>query len=270
MINNLKRAIQIFTILLPIPLSLSACTSVMASKNGMVLAGHNEDWNQSNHFIHFEPAAPNLFGCFYVSNGTSWVLCGINDQGLFLGDNSVRDTGWSPDPSKKEYLDNPRLQILQTCATVGDVRHFFETYDVSLLKGLRFPISDRSGASMVVEYAEGKVRFITENQWYQVSTNFLRTTYPGDNVPCNRFIKATQIFKSANELNVPLIHSILKETHQEGTYATKFSCIYDLKSKIIHLYYNHDFEHTIIFNLDEELNKGPHSFSIFGIFFIQD
>lgn len=269
MTNNVKRIIKIFTISLPISFSLFACTSIMANKNGMVLAGHNEDWNEANHFVHFNPPTPNLFGCFYVSNGTSWVLGGINDQGLFLSDNSVSDTGWLPDASKIKYIGNPRLQILQTCATVGDVRHFFETYNISLLKGLRIPVSDGSGASMVVEYAEGKVRFITENQWYQVSTNFLRTTFPGDNVPCNRFSKANQIFRGASELNVPLIHLILRETHQEGTYATKFSCIYDLKKMIIYLYYNYDFEHTIIFDLNEELKQGPHSFSIFGIFMIQ-
>jgi hypothetical protein len=42
-------------ILLPTADAFS-CTSMMAIKNGMVLAGHNEDWNNQNHRINFIPA----------------------------------------------------------------------------------------------------------------------------------------------------------------------------------------------------------------------
>ncbi|RPI76641.1 MAG: hypothetical protein EHM45_12315 [Desulfobacteraceae bacterium] len=261
-------ALALILILLPAADEL-ACTSMMATKNDMVLAGHNEDWNGSYHWINFIPAAEGRFGCFNITWGSSWVQGGMNDQGLFLGDNSVSGTGWRADPAKLDFPGNPRLHILQTCATVADVRKFFETYNVSLLKELRFPIADRSGAAMVVEYAQGSVRFVTEKTWYQVSTNFLRTNYPGSKVPCQRFRTAQRMLDSANELSAELIRSVLSATHQEGTYETVYSCIYDLKAGSINVYYSHNFENAVVFNLDDELKKGAHSVRLSELFKVE-
>jgi hypothetical protein len=246
-----------------------ACTTVMAAKNGMVLAGHNEDFNNPRTQINFLPAADGRFGCFYVSWENGWVLGGMNDQGLLIHDNGVTGTGWRADPAKPDFPGNPRLHILQTCATIADVRRFFETNNVPNLYEMRFPVVDRSGASMVVEYAQGSVRFITENTWYQLSTNFLRTEYPGAEVPCNRFRLARQIFDPAKELSVPLIRSILSATHQEGRFPTLFSCIYDLKAGLIYVYHFHNFEEVAVFNLAEELKKEPQSIALPGLFTVQ-
>jgi choloylglycine hydrolase len=246
-----------------------ACTSVMAAKNDMVLAGHNEDWSNSRHWVNFIPAGAGRFGCFFTSWESDWTIGGVNDQGLFLGDNSVSKTGWHADPAKLNFPGNPRLHILQTCATVADVRKFFETYNVLLLNELHFPFADRTGAAMVVEYAQGKVRFVTEKTWYQISTNFLRTDYPGIEVPCKRFQTAQQMFDSAGELSVPLIRSILSATHQEGNYPTVYSGIYDLKAGLIYVYRNHNFKKEMIFNLDDELKKGAHTVKLSKLFSVQ-
>jgi hypothetical protein len=255
-------------ILLPAADGLS-CTTVMAAKNGMVLAGHNEDWNNPYAQINFIPATAGRFGCFYVGWESGWVLGGMNEQGLLLHDNSVAATGWRADPAKQNFPGNPRLHILQTCATIADVRQFFDAYNVPLLNELRFPIADRSGASMVVEYAQGSVRFVTEKTWYQVSTNFLRTDYPGTEVPSDRFRLARQMLDSANELSVPLIRSVLSATHEEGNYPTVYSGIYDLKAGLIYVYRNHNFKKEMIFNLDEELKKGAHTVKLSKLFSVQ-
>ena len=50
--------------------------------------------------------------------------------------------------------------ILGTCATCEDVKDFFEKYNVPGLERARFPIADRTGASMVVEYGQAAVQFV--------------------------------------------------------------------------------------------------------------
>jgi hypothetical protein len=244
-----------------------ACTTLLATKDGVVLAGHNEDMPGSNHMVNFIPAASGHFGCCSISWGADWTVCGVNDQGLFLGDESLSRTGWSRDPAKADYPGNPRLEILQTCATVADVQRFFETHNISLLDELSFPIADRNGSSKIVEYANGKVQFVTEKTWYQVSTNFLRTLHPGDVVPSRRFYIAKNMLEDATELSVPLIRSVLSATHQEGiNVQTIFSCICDLKKGDIYLYFMHDFGKVIMFNLDEQLKKGHQSSKLPSLF----
>ena len=255
----------LMTILMPTA-KVSACTSLMAAKDGTVLAGHNEDWNGSNHRINFIPATSGHFGSFSISWGFDWTQGGMNDQGLFLGDNSVAETGWSADPAKSNFPGNPRLEILQTCATASDVKHFFETYNVTLLKILRFPVADRSGASMVVEYAKGKVPICYGKCMVPVSTNFLRTIYPGDTVPCWRFPLAMQMLGTAGQLNAELFRSVLSATHQEGATKTIYSCIYDLKEGLITLYYRYNYQKAIVFNLVEELKKGHQSIQLPSLF----
>ncbi len=268
--KNIKLLYTVALIMILLPAADGfACTSMMAIKNSMVLVGHNEDWTHSHHWVNFIPAAAGRFGCFYISWGHSWPIGGMNDQGLFLGDNSVAKTGWRADPAKQNFPGNPRLHILQTCATVADVRLFFDAYNVPLLNELRFPFADRSGAAMVVEYAGGSVRFVTEKTWYQVSTNFLRTDYPGTEVPCNRFRIAWQMLDSANELSVPLIRSILSATHQEGEYSTVYSNIYDLKAGLIYVYRKYNFKEVVVLNLDDELKKGARTVKLSKLFSTQ-
>lgn len=250
--------LALLAVTLPHPSSL-ACTTVMAEKNGLVLAGHNEDLDKYNHRINFLPGSDRLYGCFYTSWGRDWPINGMNDQGLFLGDNSISGTGWKADDGKADFPGNSRLHILQTCATVSDVKKFFETYNVSLLKDLHFPVADRSGARMVVECANGKVNFIVEDTWYQISTNFLRTQYPGKEVPCGRFKSARETFEATQELSPALVRSILSATHQEGSAFTIYSCIFDLKARTIDLYFKHNFDKPLSFNLADEIQKGPHS-----------
>ena len=58
---------------------------------------------------------------------------------------------------------------------------------------------------------------------------------------------------------------ILKATHRSqynliGT--TQYSNIYDLSNGLVYVYYFHDFDNEIIFNLSEELKKGRHYFDL--------
>jgi penicillin V acylase-like amidase (Ntn superfamily) len=213
-----------------------ACTMIMAARDGVVLAGNNEDWRNPRTRITFVPASEGRHGYVFFGFDDGGPQGGMNDQGLFIDGNAVASTGWKVDPNKKPLAAHPIHEILGACATVADAQAFFETTNVFALDRARFPVADRSGASMVVEHAGGQVRFVRENTWYQVSTNFLRTLYPGENVPCNRFLLASKIMAAADALNLALIRAALSATHQEGDHPTVYSNICDLTAGTVTLY----------------------------------
>jgi tetratricopeptide (TPR) repeat protein len=248
--------------------SASACTIVMASKDGAVLVGNNEDFGSARTRVFFFPAQPGRYGCvLFGFDGAPQG--GMNDQGLFIDANAVKPTGWQAQPGKPGYIGFIFNDILYNCASVAEVQAWFEKYNVWALAKARFPVADRSGASMVVEYAQGQVRFVKEPGWFQVSTNFLRSEHPGQNVPCNRFQLAEQLMGTAGKLDLPLLRSVLSATHQEGDNPTVYSIIYDLKNGMITLYHFHNFEEAVVLNLAEELKKGERSLELPSLFKVQ-
>ncbi len=94
------------------------------------------------------------------------VQGGMNDQGLFIDGNSPAPTGWKPDAGKPAFRGSVLMVLLGTCATCQDVKEFFGKLNVPALERARIPVADRSGASMVVEYGQGRVQFIRSDTWY--------------------------------------------------------------------------------------------------------
>ena len=255
-------AIFVITFLFFTTLQSSACTMVMASKDGLVLAGNNEDWKNPKTKAKFIPATTDEFGrvCFGFDDG--YAQGGMNDQGLFIDANAISPTDYKSSPNKDNYSGPMIDYILATCATVNVAIAFFEKYNTLGLRQARFPISDKTGASMVVEWAEGKVQFVKPDSWYQVSTNFVFTNVKNKKYPCSRYNIADTLFQQATELSVGLIRAILSATHQEDNYPTVYSNIFDLKNGIGYVYNFHNFEEVWKFNLADELKKGEKTYDL--------
>jgi penicillin V acylase-like amidase (Ntn superfamily) len=191
---------------------------------------------------------------------------GMNDQGLFVDGNALAPTVWKPDPAKQAFRGSAMMVILGTCANIKDVQAFFEKNNVPGLERARFPVADRTGASMVVEYAEGAVQCVRSDTWYQVATNFVISNIADGNYPCWRYKVADKIMSGAKELGVELIREVLDKTHQEGRALTVYSNIYDLKKGIIYLYNLRNFKEVVVLNLSEELKKGQRRVDLASLF----
>jgi len=245
-----------------------ACTIVMASKNGIVLVGNNEDWKNRKTKMWFIPASKGEYGrvCFGFDRDFGFAQGGMNDQGLFIDANAIAPTDWKSTEGKPTFTGSLMDQILTECATVEDAVAFFEKYNMPSLRRARFPIADRTGASMVVEWGNGKVQFVKKTGDYQISTNFVISECPDGNYPCWRYNKADSIFRQTDGMSVDLIRDILDATHQEGRYATVYSNIFDLKNGIVYLYHLYDFDHGIKIDLEKELKQGRKSVDIPSLF----
>ncbi len=243
-----------------------SCTIVMAARDGLVLAGNNEDRDHPQTIVTFVPATEEYHGRVVFGYDDAPVQGGLNDQGLFIDGNALRPTGWRPDPDKPTMLMPVMTTILATCATCEDVEALFEKWNVRGLAQARFPVADRTGASMVVEYGRGKVRCVRSGTWYQIATNFVMSDIEDGNYPCWRYRTADKILSEAEALSLELVREALEKTRQAGRSRTVYSNIYDLKRGLIHVYNLGDFRTAVVLDLAEELKKGQRTIALSSLF----
>jgi len=121
---------------------------------------------------------------------------------------------------------------------------------------------DKEGNSVIIG---GDTNIFKDNN-FQVCTNYLQLHPELGGYPCWRYNTAFQMLEQSNEISIDLFKNILDAVHIENYYPTQYSNIYDIKNGLIYLYYYHNFDHSIIFNLDEELKKGEHLYLIQSLF----
>jgi tetratricopeptide (TPR) repeat protein len=264
----MKRLSYLLIIILFIAVADSSegCTIVMVAKGKIVLAGNNEDWKNPKTKIWFIPASDGEYGRVCVGFNDLNPQGGMNDQGLFLDANALAPTGWKPEEGKSNFPGHLLDRILAECATVEDAIILCDKYNIPALAQARFPIADRTGASVVIEYGKGKVQYVRKTGVYQIATNFVITNVTDENYPCTRYRTADKILKNAEDVSLDLVRAVLSATHQEGQYPTLYSNICDLRNGILYLYNFHNFEEVVQFNLEEELKKGKKTYDIPSFF----
>jgi hypothetical protein len=245
---------------------VQSCTIVMVAKGNLVLVGNNEDWKNPNTKMWFIPAEDGEYGrvCFGFDN--MFAQGGMNDQGLFIDANAISPTEWNATEGKPYFRGDIMDKILATCATIEDAIAFFEEHNVPSLRQARFPVADKSGETMVVEWAKGKVQFVKRTGIYQISTNFVMTNVKDGEYPCWRYRTAKRMFEEAEEVSADLVRDILSAAHLEGRTPTQYSNIYDLNSGDVYIYYFHDFKTFKKINLKTELEKGKKVYDIPALF----
>jgi len=79
----------------------------MAARNGLVLAGNNEDRNHPQTIVSFMPATESFYGRVVFGYDDAPIQGGMNDQGLFIDGNAIAPTGSRSSPAKKKNGDGP-------------------------------------------------------------------------------------------------------------------------------------------------------------------
>jgi len=251
------------------------CTIVMAVQDEIVLVGNNEDRAHIETVVSFIPSEGNNNGAILFGYDDAPFQGGMNDKGLFIDGNALPPTGWRAERGKPEWREDSFRKllglsatekdaesfikyILLNFATVAEVKDFIEKYNHPVLANAKFPVADRTGASMVIEFGRGSVQRVERNGWYQISTNFVQSDIADQNYSCWRYNAAEKSFRQAKRLDLPLSRGILKATHQEDEQwiYTVYSNIYDLRYGVIYLYNRSDFDKVVRLDLAEELRKG--------------
>jgi len=191
----------------------------------------------------------------------------MNEKGLFVDGNALAPKGWKRDAFKPDFKRGLMDTLLATCADVADVKKFFNTYNVRYLNYARFPVMDRFGNSMVVEWYNKEVTFLENDQHYQVATNFLGSAYVGKEKPCWRYNNAVDVIQKREGFSTTTITTALKSSAQNSIHSiTMYSFVCDLKTGDIWIYNFGDFENPVKFNLQEEITKGTKEYHLVDLF----
>lgn len=237
-----------------------ACTAFCASGAGQVLVGNNEDYINPRTKIWFVPSARGSYGRVYVGFDDLWPQGGMNERGLWFD-------GFSAPPVRvptelPTFQGNLIDTVMAECETVEEVVRVFGRYNRGFLREAILMFADASGDAVSIE-GDAIVR---KSHRYFVQTNFHQSRPPTGGRD-GRFATASLMLEQAGEhISVDLFRRILAATHQRGGAPTLYSNVYDLRARTMHLYYFHDFERAVTFDLDDELKKGARVLDIPSLF----
>ena len=170
----------------------------------------------------------------HTSSVTGSPYCsmdGLNEKGVSIGLMSVPGAQPPFDPNKISLgcLDIIRL-ILDYAANTEEAVSLIQKYNFKDEEHpVHYLISDRNGNSVVIEFVNGELKVIHNNEPLQVSTNFIIT---GSNAPlsttCWRYNSAYKSLKSTNGfIDKSAAMNILKSVSQN---ITMWSAVYDNNS----------------------------------------
>jgi hypothetical protein len=244
----------------------------MAAKEDKILTGRNADWNNIDVRMLVIPPSEAKYGRIYLgAEGSGGFIntTGMNDQGLWYGSTSLYDGAALPTRNDiKNYYNKPTWpyelieKVMEECTTVDEAIIIFSTYFEPYWTG-HYLIVDKDGNSVIIEFGEKDVVFIPKKNIYQVMTNFPNAdTLNARWYNCYRYKTAESMLANSDEISTDLFRTICDAVHQEGSSPTSLSTVYDLNNGNLFVYYFHNYEEVLVFNLNEELTKGENYYKI--------
>jgi hypothetical protein len=241
------------------------CTVIYAASSSLALAGNNEDSFNPLTRIWFIPASDGQHGRVYFGYDDLLPQGGLNDQGLFFDGLSVPYEALVTSPQKPDFPGGPLAmidEVMARSATVEEALNFFDRYRRLGLETGQLFFGDTTGNSAIVE---GNATLRKQGS-YQIATNFRQSENPDPPYPDDRYTTADERLSQAGSYSPELFRQILDATHQDHYVQTVYSQVYDLKQGLIYLYLFHDYDHSVVLNLADELAKGPHTASLGSLF----
>lgn len=285
---NLKHLATRFTMFILLALSLGcrdlphvecdegsqygSCTIFTVTQGDVVLFGNNEDGGGMGTYIWLCPAQEiatpqgdiSIYGAMALgynyndAGSDGYAQGGLNSQGLCADGNAVPRVSLNPHPERESPFTYLIEQVLWTCSTVNETIEWFESHNMGAQWSAQIHFADASGDAMVASVVDGEFTYTRKGSaHFLVSTNFnLANTSSAFAYPCWRYDTATTMLEeidSEGELTVEAVRDVLDAVHEEGTYGTKYSNIFDLVDRVVYIYHDHDFEDVVRLDLDEEL-----------------
>lgn len=225
---------------------LYGCTIFVLTDQGRTLFCNNEDWSNPRARMWFVPGGEGFFGAVYVGFDDGWAQGGMNTEGLAYDWVAGFNDQWKAERGMKRVRGNSSQRMTETCSTVPEAIEFYRTHQEPSFARSRILIADRSGASVIIGYKEGKLHVEESRQ--------CRGFGYGHETLEKELAKGPE----PTERNG---FRILAACRQDGEYATKYSNVFDLRSGEIVLSVP-DEEGEVRLKLSDELRKGGHYFDL--------
>jgi hypothetical protein len=243
--------------------SQAGCTVVYAADGTSALGGNNEDFRNPLTKIWFIPGEDEAYGSAFVGYDDLVVQGAMNEAGLFYDGLAVREVEVPAKPGKRTSTGaNFTFEVLSRCESVDCVLAMYNDASMPGIWNGQALFGDRFGDSVIIE----PLTTIPKSGLFQVATNFFQSEVEPAARTDPRYVTATTMLEHADHFSVELIRDVLDATHQEGAAETLYSTVYELSRGIIHLYYFHDFDTQVTFDVRAELAKGIHAYEMAGLF----
>ena len=265
----------------------SSCTIFTVAIGETVYFGNNEDYKLNNAYQWYIPSQnittrygiKEIYGGVFLGfdnnndeNVDTWPQGGMNEYGLCFDVNGLPAVAlYLDDRIPFPYSNYELSQVQWECRNVEEVINWYQNHRFYSLGG-QIHYADKSGDAVVVS-ANTTTRqwvFTRKNSTFLVSTNFNLDDTENGYYPCSRYTAASQMLGeiTENNLTISTCANVLYEVHQEGTYGTKYSNIFDPVNLDIYFNQGKQFSNYEKINLLEKLN-GEESFEekekFFGI-----
>jgi hypothetical protein len=250
-----------------------ACTVFAAlNQEGDLLLGRNFDWfNRPTLLLFTHPpggyASVSLVDLSYLGfdreppswrerlrliDAPYWTFDGMNEQGLAVGMMAVPQADTLNDPRRVTIgsLDAIRL-ILDRARSVAEAIDLLGAYNIDWEGGppLHYLIADAAGHSAVVEFIEGEMQVLANEEPWQVATNFLVTGHSPESAKrsCRRYATAHETLERADgSLSQGEAMELLEGVSQD---ITMWSVVYGMTNGDIGVSVGRDFEDVHQFRL---------------------
>jgi hypothetical protein len=226
-----------------------ACTIFKVTRQGMTLVGNNEDDNNPDTKVWFLAPEKGKFGRVFFGYNDAIPQGGMNDRGLFfdwVADNTSDD--WKRDPQKLNYAGSVSEKILEEASSVEEALRFYERYNETAFLKSRTMLVDKTGASAIVGWHDGKVKTVR-------GAGRLQAMGWGGEIAQRKL----------NETDNPSVQStisILEACVQSGEYPTQYSNIYDLQQGEVYVFLFHQKKPFVKLDLRQELSRGHHYYNV--------
>lgn len=171
--------------------------------------------------------------------------------------------------SNRKTIVNPTKylkDILHNCQSVEEVQEYISKFDHSYFIDDVFIYVDKSGKYLIVE----PYKLTIGNEPTYVISNFCPSITSEENAnKLERYRNGVEFIKKGIDTTIEYRSSLLDTMHvcrKKIGDGTLLSSIWDLNNGTVNLYFYHNYEKTVRFNLNEELKKGDHIIAIETLF----
>jgi hypothetical protein len=256
--------------------NMKACSMYKITVDGKTMVGCNHDAWLTTPKIWFENAKQyNAYGTVFtgsrqVSPNRTTPQSGMNTAGLVFS----RLSSFYPKQNKR-FKDRRKItneadylsEVLHRCSTVKEVKKYIQQYDHSFFLNDVFIYIDNSGDYLIVE----PYKLIEGNNPNYVLANFCPSiTNDKQARKLERYRNGSDFLKRHKAIFSIDFSTALSDTmsvcrsrNGDGTLITS---IFDTKEKVVSIYFYHNFDTLVQFNLTNELSKGDHMLNIAEIF----
>ena len=177
---------------------------------------------------------------------------GMNEHGLAIGMAAVPSGHIQPD-ANKETIGSLGIirQILDRARNVDEAVDIMKSYNIDFTDGphLHYLMADAKGKSVLVEFYDGEMQVIRNEEPWNIATNFLRSSV--DNPSDGNYWRYDKINMRLTETNgridAQAAMQLLAEVAQDNT---QWSVVYQMNSGVIKVAMGQQYRNVHQFQLD--------------------